>query len=58
MILYSNLPRLIEHAKASESVLDVGGWHNPFGPATHVIDLGRYETRQVADGLTRGEAER
>lgn len=58
MILYSNLPRLIERAKACETVLDVGGWHNPFGPATHVIDLGDYETRQVQDSLTPGEPER
>lgn len=58
MILYANLPRLTKHARACQSVLDVGGWHNPFGPATHVIDLGRYETRQVADSLTPGEPER
>lgn len=58
MILRGNLPRLIETARAAERVLDVGGWHNPFGPATHVLDLGRYETRQRQETLTPGVAER
>jgi len=58
MILRGNLPRLVETARAGMRVLDVGGWHNPFGPATHVIDLGRYETRQKHDSLTPQEAER
>ena len=58
MILRGNLPRLIETARSHQRVLDVGGWHNPFGPATHVLDLGRYETRQKHDTLTPGEAER
>jgi hypothetical protein len=58
MILYSNLPKLIARAKACDSVIDVGGWHNPFGPATHVIDLGSHATRQAADSLTPGEVER
>lgn len=58
MILRGNLPRLVETARAGMRVLDVGGWHNPFGPATHVLDLGRYETRQKHDSLTPGEAER
>ncbi|MCX7354857.1 MAG: methyltransferase domain-containing protein [Alphaproteobacteria bacterium] len=58
MILRGNLPRLVETARAGMRVLDVGGWQNPFGPATHVIDLGRYETRQKHDSLPPGEAER
>lgn len=58
MILRSNLPRLIEATRAAPRVLDVGGWHNPFGPATHVIDLGDYATRRREETLTPGEAER
>ena len=58
MILRGNLPRLVDTARAAERVLDVGGWHNPFAPATHVIDLGRYETRQRHETLTPGEPER
>ncbi len=58
MILRSNLPRLVETARTAPRVLDVGGWHNPFGPATHVIDLGAYATRRREEALTPGEAER
>ena len=58
MILRGNLPRLIAEAEASARVLDVGGWHNPFAPATHVIDLGAYASRQVKESLTPGRAER
>lgn len=58
MILRGNLPRLVETARAGMRVLDAGGWHNPFGPATHVIDLGRHETRQRHESLTPGEPER
>jgi hypothetical protein len=58
MILESNLGRLIKTARAIERVLDVGGWHNPFGPATHVIDLGEYESRHTHEALAPGEPER
>ena len=55
MILRSNLPRLVEIARGADRVLDVGGWHNPFHPATHVIDLGDHASRRTADCLTPGE---
>ncbi len=58
MILRRNLPRLIEIAHGSKRVLDVGGWHNPFNPATHVLDLNEHATRRICDSLTPGEAER
>ena len=58
MILRSNLPRLVKIARGADRVLDVGGWHNPFHPATHVIDLNGYATRRTADSLTPGEPER
>lgn len=58
MILRSNLPRLVEVAQAAERVLDVGGWHKPFAPATHVIDLGSHATRRRWEELTPGIAER
>ena len=51
MILRSNLPRLRELASASERVLDVGGWYQPFNLATHVIDLWPFETRRQHDPL-------
>lgn len=58
MILRKNLPRLMEIARGAERVLDVGGWHNPFHPATHVIDLSPYATRRSVDSLTPDEPER
>lgn len=58
MILRSNLPKLREHALKAERVLDVGGWFLPFNLATHVIDLGSYETRHSADALDPEDAER
>lgn len=58
MILISNLPRLKEISAASARVLDVGGWHNPFNLATHVIDIMPYETRRTADALDSEDAER
>lgn len=42
MILYSNLPRVFERARASERVLDVGGGRHPLNLATHVLDLMPY----------------
>jgi hypothetical protein len=45
VILRSNLPRLCELAARAPRVLDVGGWHDPFNLATHVIDINPYLTR-------------
>lgn len=58
MILDGNLPGLIETCRSAERVLGVGGWHNPFNLATHVIDSGAYATRQTAETVTPGEPER
>lgn len=58
MILFSNLPRLKEISAESERVLDVGGWHNPFNLATHVIDIMPFETRRAADALDPEDKER
>ena len=58
MILVSNLPRLKEISAASEKVLDVGGWHNPFNLATHVIDIMPYATRRSQEALDPENAER
>ncbi len=58
MILRSNLTKLIEQCRALPRVLDVGGWHNPFNPATHVLDIMPYATRRAEETLTPGEAER
>ena len=58
MILRSNLPRLTETALNYGRVLDIGGWHNPFCPATHVLDLGPYASRQSDHSLTPGLPER
>lgn len=45
MILRRNLPHVVAHALASESVLDVGGWYLPLNAATHVLDINPYATR-------------
>ena len=58
MILRGNLQSLREICAASERVLDVGGWHNPFNLATHVIDLMPYDTRRGFDALDPEDAER
>ena len=58
MILRSNLPRLREICRAAPRVLDVGGWHNPFNLATHVIDIMPYDTRRGQDALDPEDAER
>ena len=58
MILRSNLPRLRDHCRSATSVLDVGGWHNPFNLATHVLDIMPYETRRREDALDPEDAER
>ena len=57
MILRSNLARLREICLSSERVLDIGGWHNPFNLATHVIDLMPFETRRTHDALTPEDRE-
>ena len=51
MILRSNLPKLREICRDLPRVLDVGGWHDPFDLATHVLDIMPYETRRTADAL-------
>jgi len=38
-----------EHS--SSRILDVGGWFNPLGEATHVVDLMPYETRRACLAL-------
>jgi len=58
VILRSNIPELRRIARAASCVLDVGGWHNPFNLATHVIDLGAYETRRRGDALDPEDEER
>jgi hypothetical protein len=45
MILYKNLPRIVERALAAEHVLDVGGGSHPLNAATHVLDVTPYEKR-------------
>ena len=58
MILTKNLPRILETAKASERVLDVGGWFQPLNLATHVLDIGSYATRRHEHALDPQNAER
>src|SRR5665213_1978300 len=58
MILRSNLPRLREVASSCATVLDVGGWFLPFNLATHVLDLGTFDTRHRRDALDPQDEER
>ena len=58
MILRSNIPRLREICRDLPAVLDVGGWHNPFNLATHVLDIMPYETRRTHEALDPDDAER
>lgn len=58
MILRSNIPKLREACRDIPRVLDVGGWHNPFNLATHVLDIMPYETRRTDDALDPEDAER
>lgn len=58
MILRKNLPAVLEMARASERVLDVGGWFQPLNCATHVLDLNSYETRRRDHALDAGAPER
>lgn len=57
MILRSNLPKLRDICRDLPTVLDVGGWHNPFNLATHVLDIMPYETRRTADALDPEDSE-
>ncbi|HEU0157428.1 MAG TPA: methyltransferase domain-containing protein [Stellaceae bacterium] len=58
MILRSNLSRLRETVRGLSRILDVGGWHQPFNLATHVIDLHPYATRRRHEALDPEDAER
>jgi hypothetical protein len=58
MILRTNLPRLRDVCRDLPKVLDVGGWHNPFNLATHVLDIMPYATRRNADALDPEDPER
>jgi SAM-dependent methyltransferase len=58
MIARSNLPRLRDVARSSARVLDVGGWFLPFNLATHVLDIGSFETRHKEDALDPEDEER
>jgi hypothetical protein len=58
MILRSNLARVVKTALSSTTVLDVGGWFQPLNAATHVLDIGPYETRQKHAPLDPENAER
>ncbi|MGB0629373.1 MAG: methyltransferase domain-containing protein [Alphaproteobacteria bacterium] len=58
MILRSNIAKLQEICRDLPTVLDVGGWHNPFNLATHVLDIMPYETRRTHEALDPEDAER
>lgn len=58
MILFDNLPRLREVARSCDRVLDVGGWFQPFNLATHVVDLGSFDTRKSFQALDPEDEER
>jgi hypothetical protein len=58
MIIRSNMPRLRETCRDLPRVLDVGGWHNPFNLATHVLDIMPYESRRAHDALDPEDPER
>ena len=58
MILRSNLPKLRDICRDLPRVLDVGGWHNPFHLATHVLDIMPYESRRTHEALDPEDPER
>ncbi len=58
MILRSNLSRVRAIAASSARVLDVGGWYQPFNLATHVIDLGSFDSRHTGAALDPEDPER
>ena len=39
-------------------MLDVGGWHNPFNLATHVLDIMPYQSRRTHEALDPEDGER
>lgn len=58
MILFDNLPHVLEAARGGARVLDVGGWYRPLNLATDVIDILPYETRRTHEPLDPDNAER
>ena len=58
MIMTANLPHICELARRASRVLDVGGWHQPFNLATHVLDVMPHATRQRQNPLDPENAER
>lgn len=58
MILTDNLPRVCASAASENRVLDIGGWRQPFNLATHVLDLGPYESRHQDHALDPEHAPR
>lgn len=58
MILFDNLPHVLDAARRSARVLDVGGWYRPLNLATHVIDILPYETRRTQEPLDPENPER
>ncbi|HUZ71817.1 MAG TPA: methyltransferase domain-containing protein [Stellaceae bacterium] len=55
MILRRNLAAVVARARATERVLDVGGWYSPLNAATHVIDINPFATRGRALDPEDGE---
>jgi hypothetical protein len=58
MIVEKNLPAIEQQAKASQRVLDIGGWYRPLNVATHVLDIMPYATRRQHDALDPNNPER
>ena len=58
MILRSNITKLQDTCRNLPNVLDVGGWHNPFNLATHVLDIMPYQSRRTHKALDPEDGER
>lgn len=58
MILRSNITKLQHTCRNLPKVLDVGGWHNPFNLATHVLDIMPYQSRRTHEALDPEDGER
>lgn len=58
MILRSNITKLQHTCRNLPNVLDVGGWHNPFNLATHVLDIMPYQSRRTHKALDPEDGER
>ena len=58
MILRSNITKLQDTCRNLPNVLDVGGWHNPFNLATHVLDIMPYQSRRTHEALDPEDGER